>query len=133
MKKEESFDAKLAQHCIKALFFLYPAIWWVSRRISLEREIACDDQVLQSPLRPKAYALLLADLAGRMQASVLAPGVSTNQSQLKQRIDMILNSNRNTSPRLAKVRLGLLATATALLAMAAIYLAPRLAFAQSAY
>jgi beta-lactamase regulating signal transducer with metallopeptidase domain len=122
----------LVQHCIKALFFFHPAIGWVSKRISLEREIACDDQVLHSTRRPKAYALLLADLAGRMQPSVLAPGVSTNQSQLKQRIDMILNSNRNTSHRLAKARLGLLATAAALLAMAAIYSAPRLAFAQSA-
>jgi beta-lactamase regulating signal transducer with metallopeptidase domain len=121
----------LVQHCIKAVFFFHPAIWWVSKRISLEREIACDDQVLHSTRRPKAYALLLADLATRMQPSLLAPGVSTNQSQLKQRIDMILNSNRNTSPRLAKARLGLLATAAAVLAMAAIYSAPRLAFAQS--
>ena len=124
--------ANLVQQSIKALLFFHPAIRWVSKRISLEREIACDDQVLQSSLRPRAYALLLADLAGRMQPSVLAPGVSTNQSQLKQRIDMILNSNRNTSPGLAKVRLGLLATATAVLAAAAIYLAPRLAVAQSA-
>jgi beta-lactamase regulating signal transducer with metallopeptidase domain len=124
--------ANLIQQSIKALFFFHPAIAWVSKRISLEREIACDDQVLQSPLRPRAYALLLADLAGRMQPSVLAPGVSTNHSQLKQRIDMILNLNRNTSPRLAKARLGLLATATALLAAAAIYSAPRLAFAQTA-
>jgi beta-lactamase regulating signal transducer with metallopeptidase domain len=124
--------ANLIQHCIKALFFFHPAIWWVSNRISLEREIACDDQVLHSTRRPKAYALLLADLAGRMQPSVLAPGVSTNQSQLKQRIDMILNSNRNTSPRLAKARLGLLGTTAALLAVAAVYSAPRLIFAQSA-
>jgi beta-lactamase regulating signal transducer with metallopeptidase domain len=124
--------ANLIQHCIKSLFFFHPAIWWVSNRISLEREIACDDEVLQSTLRPRAYALLLADLAGRIQPSVLAPGVSTNQSQLKQRIDMILNSKRNTSPRLAKLRLGLLATTAALLAVAAIYSAPRLAFAQSA-
>jgi len=122
----------LVQHCINALFFFHPAIWWVSKRISLEREIACDDQVLHSTRRPRAYALLLADLATRMQPSLLAPGVSTNQSQLKQRIDMILNSNRNTSPRLAKARLGLLAMAAALLAVAAIYFAPRLAFAQSA-
>lgn len=124
--------ANLIQRSIKALFFYHPAIWWVSRRISLEREIACDDQVLQSTMRPRTYALLLADLAGRMQASVLAPGVSTNQSQLKQRIDMILNTKRNTSPRLAKARLGLIATFAALVAALAIYLAPRLAFAQSA-
>ena len=121
----------LVQQFIGAAFFFHPAIWWISRRISLEREIACDDQVLQSTGRPKTYALLLADLAGRLQPTVLAPGVSTNQSQLKQRIDMILNPNRNTSSRLGKARLGLLATMAGVVAAVAIYSAPRLVFAQT--
>jgi beta-lactamase regulating signal transducer with metallopeptidase domain len=123
--------ANLLQHFIGAALFFHPAIYWMSKRISLEREIACDDQVLQST-RPRAYALLLAELAGRLQPSVLAPAISTNQSQLKQRIDMILNPNRNTSPGLAKARLGLLASVAATVAAAAIYSAPRVIFAQSA-
>ena len=124
--------ANLVQHSIGAVFFFHPAICWISKRLSLEREIACDDQVLESTRRPRAYALLLAEMAGRLQPSILAPGVSTHQSQLKQRIDMILNQNRNTSPGLAKARLGLFASMTAVLAAAAIYSAPRLVFAQTA-
>jgi hypothetical protein len=122
----------LVQQFIGAAFFFHPAMSWVSKRISLEREIACDDQVLRSTGRPKAYALLLTELAGRLQPPILAPGVSTNQNQLKQRIDMILNPNRNTSPGLARVRLGLLASIAAIVAAAAIYFAPRVVFAQSA-
>jgi beta-lactamase regulating signal transducer with metallopeptidase domain len=124
--------ANLVQQFIKAAFFFHPAICWISKRISLEREIACDDEVLRSTRRPRAYALLLADLAGRLHSSILAPGVLANQSQLKQRIDMILNPNRNTSPGLAKARLGLLASVAAAVAVAAIYSAPRVVFAQSA-
>ena len=44
---------------------------------------------------------------------------------------MILNTNRNISPRLARSRLGLFTTATAMLAVLAINAGPRLVLAQS--
>jgi len=125
--------ANLVQHFIHSVFFFHPGVWWISKRLSLEREIACDDHVLQQSRRPRAYALLLANLAGRMQGCppVLAPGASTNKSQLKKRIDMILNTKRNTSPRLAKTRLGFITTAAAMIAIAALYSAPRIVLAQT--
>ena len=92
----------LVQHCINALFFFHPAIWWVSKRISLEREIACDDQVLHSTRRPRAYALLLADLATRMfvrpkaiitRTTAGPQGASTNS----------LNSNYPSMPAKSKL------------------------------
>ena len=126
--------ANLIQHFILAAFPFHPAVWWISRRLSLEREIACDDYVLQSSAQPHAYALLLANLAARMQRypPLLAPGASNNKTQLQQRIDMILNTRRNTSPRLAATWLTFLASAAALSAVAAICLAPRIVLAQSA-
>jgi beta-lactamase regulating signal transducer with metallopeptidase domain len=125
--------ANLVQHFIQAILFFHPAAWWISRQLSLQREIACDDQVLKQGARPRAYALLLANLAGRMQGShpLLAPGASTNKSQLEQRIDMILNPKRNASPDLARTRLGFIASAAALLAVVAIYSAPRIVLAQN--
>ena len=36
----------LAQRILRALFFFHPAVWWVERQLSLEREMACDDVVL---------------------------------------------------------------------------------------
>jgi beta-lactamase regulating signal transducer with metallopeptidase domain len=123
----------LAQHFMQAAFFFHPAIWWVSRQISLEREIACDDQVLQQGGRPRAYALVLAEYAARAARPVpmLAPGVSTSKRQLQQRINMILNTHRNTSPGLAKTRLGIITGAASLIAVLGLYAAPRLALAQT--
>lgn len=126
--------ANLLQHTIQAAFFFHPAIWWISRQAALEREIACDDRVLQAGGKPKAYALLLADFASRMKrcTPMLAPSVSNNKSQLQQRINMILDTKRNTSPVLAKTRMGVITSAAALLAVLAIYSGPRLVLAQTA-
>src|SRR5581483_5540850 len=123
----------LAQQFIQATLFFHPAIWWIGAKLSLEREIACDDRVLETSGRPRAYALTLANVASRMsrRRHLLAPGVSNNNSQLQQRITMILNTQRNRSPRLAGGRLGILATATAMLAVLAINAGPRVVLAQS--
>jgi hypothetical protein len=123
----------LIQQCIQAVFFFHPSVWWISRELSLEREIACDDHVLQQSGRSRSYALLLADLAAwtNKRPLLLAPGVSTNKSQLQQRINMILDTQRNTSPRLAKTRLGFIAAVSAAVAALAIYSAPRIVLAQT--
>ena len=122
----------LAQQFIQAALFFHPAVWWISGRLSVEREIACDDHVLEASGRPRAYALTLANVASRMSQSghLLAPGVFHSNSQLKQRITMILNTQRNRSPRLARRWLGLFTTATALLALLAVTAGPRLVLAQ---
>ncbi len=36
----------LAQKVVKALLFFHPGVWWIERRLSLDREMACDDAVL---------------------------------------------------------------------------------------
>jgi beta-lactamase regulating signal transducer with metallopeptidase domain len=122
----------LVQQLIQAALFFHPAVWWISAKLSLEREIACDDHVLEANGRPRVYALTLANLAGRMNhcRHLLAPGVSNNHSQLQQRITMILNTQRDHSPRLAGSRLGLFTTATAVLAALAISAGPRLVLAR---
>jgi beta-lactamase regulating signal transducer with metallopeptidase domain len=124
--------ANLVQNIIQAVAFFHPAVPWISRKLSLEREIACDDYVLQGG-KPRAYALLLASLADRFQGNraLPAPGVTTTRSQLHQRINMILNTKRNTSPRLAGARLGLISTTACVLAALTVYCGPRVVLAQN--
>jgi beta-lactamase regulating signal transducer with metallopeptidase domain len=126
--------ANLHQQVLRALLFFHPGVWWISRHLSLEREIACDDYVLHQGKSPRAYALLLIDSARRWKEPgfLLAPGASANHSQLQQRIDMILNTNRNISPRLGKLRLGFTTSAAALIATLAFAFGPKLVRAQSA-
>jgi beta-lactamase regulating signal transducer with metallopeptidase domain/transcription termination factor NusB len=125
--------ANLIQHFILAACFFHPAAWWICRRLSLEREIACDDHVLERSGRPKNYALVLANLAGHMERSVplVAPGSSNNKTQLKERIDMILNRHRNSSPRLAKTWLVFTTSTITLLAAAMASAGPRITLAPS--
>ncbi len=55
----------LAQKVIGALLFFHPVVWWIERRIALEREMACDEAVVAATANPRAYAQCLAFLAER--------------------------------------------------------------------
>ena len=95
----------LAQKLVKALFFFHPAVWWIEKKISLEREMACDDAVLAETASPRAYAECLAHLAEtvvqrRLMQRSLAQSISLAQAalgrirQTSQRVAQILDVNR---------------------------------------
>src|ERR1700733_14828897 len=94
----------LAQKIVKALFFFHPAVWWIEKRVSLEREMACDDAVLAETASPRAYAECLARLAEKtlMQRSVaLAQAALGRIRQTSLRVAQILDVNRSTKANLA--------------------------------
>jgi len=87
----------LAQQIIKALFFFHPAVWWIERKASLEREIACDDAVLEETARPRAYAECLARLAERSlvhRSLSMAQAALGKFRQMSTRVAQILDPNR---------------------------------------
>ncbi|MGA8617504.1 MAG: M56 family metallopeptidase [Candidatus Sulfotelmatobacter sp.] len=53
----------LVQKIVRTVFFFHPAVWWIEKRLSLEREMACDDAVLAETRNPRAYAECLVSLA----------------------------------------------------------------------
>lgn len=89
------------QQIVKAIFCFHPAVWWVEQRLSLEREMACDDAVLAATSSPRAYAECLARLA---ENSVLRRGISLAQGavgqvrQLTARVSRILDVERPSMP-----------------------------------
>jgi beta-lactamase regulating signal transducer with metallopeptidase domain len=97
------------QRLVEAMLFFHPAVWWVSRRISVERENACDDLVLQNHSGRAKYvgALLrtaeLCAAARRSDALGEAALAATgrNGSQLKQRVLRLLGHDRKTTVRLS--------------------------------
>ncbi len=46
----------LLQHVVEAILFFHPAVWYVSRRIRVEREYCCDDAVLAAGGQRLEYA-----------------------------------------------------------------------------
>src|SRR5204862_7014966 len=39
-----------------ALYWFHPAVWWIARRVRIERELACDDRVIGAGTEPREYA-----------------------------------------------------------------------------
>jgi beta-lactamase regulating signal transducer with metallopeptidase domain len=52
----------LAQKVLRSVLFFHPAVWWIESKLSLEREMACDDVVLSHSTSPRAYAECLVSL-----------------------------------------------------------------------
>lgn len=46
----------LLQRICESVLFFHPAVWWVSRRISVCREHCCDDAAVESGISPAVYA-----------------------------------------------------------------------------
>src|SRR5579863_6446942 len=87
----------LIQQVVKAFFFFHPAVWWIEKRIALEREMACDDAVLAETDSPRAYAECLANLAERSfvrRSLAMAQAALGRVRQTSQRIAGILDVNR---------------------------------------
>lgn len=55
--------SNLLQRVVRALLFFHPAMWWVDSRMSLEREMACDDAVMAVAPAGRSYAACLVRLA----------------------------------------------------------------------
>ena len=87
----------LAQKIVTALFFFHPAVWWIDNRLTLEREMACDDIVLAQTASPKAYASFLISLAEKLQNArglELAQALVTRMHQMSLRVAQILDAER---------------------------------------
>jgi beta-lactamase regulating signal transducer with metallopeptidase domain len=83
----------LLQKLSLMLFPLNPVLLFVERRLCLERELACDDRVLQLTHARKAYATCLVNLAEHSvlrRGAALALGAWERQSELARRVHRIL-------------------------------------------
>jgi beta-lactamase regulating signal transducer with metallopeptidase domain len=95
----------LVQQVLKALLFFLPSVWWIERRLTMDREVACDDAVLAQTGAPRGYAECLARVAERSflrRQLALAQAAVGRVRQLTQRVAMILDPNRPRTTQLWK-------------------------------
>jgi beta-lactamase regulating signal transducer with metallopeptidase domain len=114
----------LAQRLIEAVLFFHPAVWYVSRRVSAERENACDDLVLLAGWPRVQYADALLQMAERSAAAQGIPSQAAagavlaasgrGSSQLGRRVLRLLEIGDSPRVRLSRGGVFLLATAALL-------------------
>jgi beta-lactamase regulating signal transducer with metallopeptidase domain len=108
----------LLQKLVRALFFFHPAVWWIEGRLSLEREMACDEHVLATVDNPRAYAACLVSLAERgflHRAIILAQGAVHRVKECSARVAQILAHGRPRSARSSRFALAGAASGSVLL------------------
>ena len=60
--RRRDYLVNLLQTAVETLLFYHPAVWWVSRRIRIERENCCDDIAIAATGDVRAYARALVGL-----------------------------------------------------------------------
>ena len=102
----------LVQKLVKVFLFFHPLVWWIEDRLSLERELACDDAVLAQTGSPKIYAQCLARMAEKSyvrRQMALAQAAVSRLHQLSSRVAQILDAQRPKTTKLWKPAIPLVA------------------------
>lgn len=77
------------QLLVETLCFYHPAVWWVSNRIREERELCCDDEVVNVCGGAIAYARAL-EFVARSTSTVRAPALGAAGGPLLRRVQRVL-------------------------------------------
>jgi hypothetical protein len=107
----------LVQKVARAVFFFHPAVWWIESRLSVEREMACDDIVVAETDNPMGYANCLVSLLERSLAQrgwTMAQAIVHRAREASERVAQILDTNRPAARGISKPVLGLVGTFAAL-------------------
>jgi len=90
----------VAQIAVRAVAGWHPALWWIDRRLQIEREIACDELTVAITGSAKSYAQCLVTLASRKSAPPamrLAPA-ALRSSDLHARVVKLLSPYPSIAP-----------------------------------
>ena len=99
------------QKLVESLFVFHPLVHLLSRRIDLDREMACDDHVISS-YQPRAYAACLTKIAELVEfgaATALTVPLLARKSHLASRVEMMLDRTRAHIPSISARRLAVFA------------------------
>ena len=109
--KRWDYLTNLLQRVVQAYLFFHPAVWFISKQLLIERELACDDWAVKT-CEPRRYASCLTKLVEALNESkphmavrVAATGIGGiifGKHVISRRVEMILNRDRNATTAVSK-------------------------------
>lgn len=127
----ERYDdcGRFLQTVLRAVLFFHPAVYWISSQLDIEREIACDDRVVDLTGRADDYAECLSKMAEISVANrtSLIPGALEDRKQLFRRFKRLLKTDRQRCPGLSRCWLAGSVAALILTLILAIQIGPVMA------
>lgn len=104
----------VVQRVVESLLFFHPAVWFISRRISSEREHACDELVLASGFERLCYAdalVCMAELSwslrnvGTSSPATSLAATGANSSEFKRRVLKVMSVQASSDLRPSRISL----------------------------
>jgi len=118
------------ERVVAALLFFNPGIAWLVAHIDLEREVACDDWVLQQN-EALPYATCLArvvETAMWPHRAMSAPGAFVTRRDMSVRIERLLTAHRDVGVRTSFGPIGIAIAVLGTLCVAAAFVSPSFAY-----
>ena len=114
IRRHDAF-VNVFQVVAEMFLFYHPAVWWVSRRIRIEREVCCDHEALAACGEPVSYARALTMMEEWRAAPAML--MAANRSPLAERVLRLLGTHGTSArSRVAGVGASVLGVAIALFA-----------------
>lgn len=108
------------QIAVRAVAGWHPAVWWIDRRLHVEREIACDEMTVGVTGSAKSYAeclMKLSSLKDGPQRLQMAPAVFA-RSGLRARVVKIVSPDQPIAPVWSRILAGAMVLALCVLSAA---------------
>jgi beta-lactamase regulating signal transducer with metallopeptidase domain len=102
--RRHDYFINLLQMLIEALLFFSPAVWWISHRISMEREVCCDAAAMLATGQQFEYANLLLNRFAASPATVPAFG-NGRKTDARERLLRIVKPNQLFNVKISLIRL----------------------------
>src|SRR5262245_11156734 len=109
--KRWDYLTNMLQRAVQAYLFFHPAVWFICKQLTIERELACDDWAVKT-CEPRRYASCLTKLVEALNESkphmavrVAATGIGGivfGKHVISRRVEMILNRDRNATTAVSK-------------------------------
>ena len=119
------------QRLASALLFFNPAMWFIAHQLDIEREVACDDRVLELTGAVRPYALCLtkmAEMTALPHRPLAAPGVFMTRKNISIRVERLLTAGRAFGSSIAPAILGTVTVGLTLLVLLLRTVAPSYAY-----
>ena len=85
------------QMFVETTFWFHPLVWWIGKRMGEERELACDEEVLQVFTEPRIYADAILTVCKLYVESRLVCVSGVSGSNLTKRIEAIMSHRATVS------------------------------------
>jgi D-alanyl-D-alanine endopeptidase (penicillin-binding protein 7) len=95
--RRHDYLVNLLQNLAESLLFYHPAVWWLSRRIRIERELIADDLAAGHAGGPRRLAHALSELEKR-QFAHHEPALAADGGDLMNRITRLLRPAARRNP-----------------------------------